>query len=128
MKTANVKPNPVGKMVTAQVRDLLDKVDTATAKARSRVFLDFDWNEGYEFGDGADPIGPAPTAECLAISIAFKMDGRLDATRPLVPQIVAWLGKCASDIQRATEGVNQVKEKRDIRALRVLVAQTEEIQ
>lgn len=127
MKRKHAKPNPVGKMVTEHMRLLLDKIDIATSKTRSRVFLDADWNEGYAWGDGSQPIGPAPTTECTAIKVGIAFRGELDATRPLIPQLVAWLEKCADDVARARQGVAMVKEDRNIRALRVLVAETEVI-
>lgn len=58
--TTKTKPNPVGKIVTQQMRELLDKIDAATSKTRPRIFIDADWNEGYAFEDGnVQPIGPA---------------------------------------------------------------------
>ncbi|MDB5344337.1 MAG: hypothetical protein JWP89_2714 [Schlesneria sp.] len=126
MTKTKVKRNPVGKLVTEQMRALLDRIDTATSKARSKVFVDADWCEGYAFEDGSSqPIGPSPTEECTTIKVGIAFHGKLDATRPLIPQLITWLAKCAGDLVKAHEGVSSVKEARDIRALRVLIAQTE---
>ncbi len=128
MTKTKIRPNPVGTLVTVQMRELLERIDTATSKTRSRVFLDADWCEGYEFEDGnSKPVGPSLTSECTTIKVGIAFHGQLDATRPLIPQLATWLAKCAGDLVKAHEGVEAVKESRDIRALRVLVAETEAI-